>query len=58
MSQIQHLVKVKTPKVVDHPIDNNIYNSAGIEMKPEFPGGIIEFQKFIARNFIIPKDFQ
>jgi periplasmic protein TonB len=48
-----------TPKVIDHPIDNNsIYNYAGIEVKPEFPGGITEFQKFISRNFIIPKDFQ
>lgn len=51
--------EIQTPKVVNNQIDNNsIYSSAGIEVKPEFHGGITEFQKFIARNFIIPKDFQ
>lgn len=30
--------------------NNNIYNTAGIEFKPEFPGGIGEFYKFIGTN--------
>jgi protein TonB len=34
--------------------DNSIYNTAGIDIRPEFPGGIIEFDKFIAKNFKIP----
>jgi len=34
--------------------DNNIYNTAGIEVKPEFPGGYEAFYKFIAENYITP----
>jgi hypothetical protein len=34
--------------------DYNVYNTAGIDIKPEFPGGIIEFDKFIEKNFKIP----
>jgi hypothetical protein len=30
--------------------DNNIYNTAGIEIKPDFPGGMDEFNKFIEKN--------
>ncbi|WP_310560282.1 energy transducer TonB [Flavobacterium sp.] len=35
--------------------DNNIYNVAGIEVKPEFPGGIDKFYTFIAENYKTPK---
>jgi protein TonB len=35
-------------------VDNNIYNSAGIEVKPEFPGGITAFYKFIGANYKTP----
>lgn len=31
--------------------DNNIYNTAGIEVKPDFPGGINKFYSYIQRNF-------
>ncbi|MEC4049256.1 energy transducer TonB [Flavobacterium sp. SUN046] len=31
--------------------DTNLYNSAGVEVKPEFPGGIDKFYKFISNNF-------
>lgn len=34
--------------------DNNIYNTAGIEKKPEFPGGLSEFYKYIGKNFKTP----
>lgn len=34
--------------------DNNIYNVAGIEVKPEFPGGMDKFYKFFGTNFIMP----
>ena len=31
-----------------------VYNTAGIEVKPEFPGGIGEFYKFIGENYKTP----
>lgn len=39
--------------------ENTIYNSAGVEVKPEFPGGIEEFYKYVEKNFNKPtsKDF-
>ncbi|RZJ69922.1 energy transducer TonB [Flavobacterium sp.] len=36
--------------------DNSIYNAAGIEVKPEFPGGIDKFYKFVKDNFRAPDD--
>jgi hypothetical protein len=42
------------PKPDDNSIDDNIYNTAGIDIKPEFPGGITEFNTFIDKNFKIP----
>ena len=37
------------PSVVEE--DNNIYNTAGIEVKPDFPGGIAKFYSYIQRTF-------
>ncbi|WP_293896176.1 energy transducer TonB [Flavobacterium sp.] len=34
--------------------DNNIYNTAGIEKKPDYPGGLNEFYKYIAKNYKTP----
>ena len=34
--------------------DNTIYNTAGVEVKPTFPGGIAAFNKFVADNFAVP----
>jgi protein TonB len=34
--------------------DNNVYNTAGIDVKPEFPGGYEEFYKFIGKNYKTP----
>jgi len=34
--------------------DDTVYNTAGIDVKPEFPGGIDEFNKFIAKNYNSP----
>jgi TonB family protein len=31
-----------------------IYNTAGIDVKPEFPGGMMEFYKYIAKNYRTP----
>ncbi len=36
--------------------DNNIYNSAGIEVKPEFPGGMDKFLKWVGNNYTPPEE--
>ena len=36
--------------------DNAIYNTAGIELKPEYPGGIDAFYKLVSRNYRAPND--
>src|SRR6476660_6114658 len=35
--------------------DTNVYNTAGIEGKPEFPGGIQKFYSFIGQNYRTPE---
>ncbi|MEL1240904.1 energy transducer TonB [Flavobacterium flavipallidum] len=35
--------------------DDVLYSTAGIEVKPTFPGGINEFYQFIGKNFRTPK---
>ncbi|MDI9256612.1 MULTISPECIES: energy transducer TonB [Flavobacterium] len=42
------------PSVVEE--DNNIYNTAGIEVKPDFPGGLEKFYKFVGKNFQVPEE--
>ncbi len=42
------------PSVVEE--DNNIYNTAGIEVKPDFPGGIQKFYNYVRSNFNAPED--
>lgn len=36
--------------------DNKIYNTAGIEVKPDFPGGIEKFYKYISNNYRAPEE--
>jgi protein TonB len=36
--------------------DNTIYNTAGIEQQPGFPGGMEKFYKFIGNNFQVPEE--
>jgi protein TonB len=36
--------------------DNTVYNTAGIEQKPEFPGGMEKFYKFISNNYQTPEE--
>ena len=36
--------------------DNNVYNTAGIEVKPDFPGGIEKFYKFVGNNYKTPEE--
>ena len=35
--------------------ENEVYNTAGITEKPDFPGGILEFYKFVGNNFKTPE---
>lgn len=35
---------------------NQVYNTAGLEVKPEFPGGKEAFDKFIKENYKNPKN--
>lgn len=36
--------------------DNNIYNTAGIEVKPDFPGGMGKFYSYVGRTYTAPED--
>ncbi|WP_291101128.1 MULTISPECIES: energy transducer TonB [unclassified Flavobacterium] len=36
--------------------DNTVYNTAGIEVKPDFPGGMDKFYNFIAKNYRAPEE--
>lgn len=42
--------------VVEEAPDNQIYNTAGIEVKPDFPGGIDKFYKFVGNNYQAPEE--
>lgn len=47
--------------VADGPKDvveesNEIYNSAGVEVKPEFPGGMAKFLSYVGKNYEVPQD--
>ena len=44
------------PKQAEVTEDNTIYNSAGIEVKPEFPGGIQKWYSFLKNNFSAPDE--
>jgi periplasmic protein TonB len=47
---IQIVSAQETSKVAS----DSIYNTAGIELKPDFPGGMGEFYKFFAKNYQTP----
>ena len=36
--------------------DNQIYNTAGIEVKPEFPGGMEKFYSYVGKNYQTPEE--
>jgi len=44
---------------LDEDTKSEILNASSVEKKPEYPGGIGEFYKHVASNFIVPthKDF-
>ncbi|MES2575188.1 MAG: energy transducer TonB [Bacteroidota bacterium] len=43
-----------TAKVVEE--DNTIYSTAGIEVQPEYPGGIQKFYAFVSKNYQMPEE--
>jgi protein TonB len=57
-------VQFVSAQVTDEPVvpqqseekENNLYPAASVEVKPEFPGGIEKFYKFVANNFNQPSD--
>jgi len=44
------------PTKVVEADDNQIYNTAGIEVKPEFPGGMDKFYSYVAKNYRAPEE--
>jgi len=48
------------PEVEDQAVisedENTIYNTAGIEVKPEFSGGIQNFYAFVGKNYKMPDE--
>jgi protein TonB len=36
--------------------DNTVYNTAGIEVKPDFPGGMDKFLQFVGKNYQPPEE--
>lgn len=48
---MQMIFSQESPEVSDQ----NLYNTAGLDVKPQFPGGIEEFYKFVGQNYKAPK---
>ena len=48
---IFQIISAQDPTNVSNDI---VYNTAGVEVKPEFPGGYDEFYKFIGNNYKTP----
>ena len=42
------------PIAPDTNQDNNVYNSSGLEIKPEYKGGFNKFYEYIAKNYRTP----
>jgi periplasmic protein TonB len=51
---ITHVALCQSTKKEIEITDNNIYNSAGIDVQPEFPGGQSGFVKFVQTNYKTP----
>ncbi len=44
------------PMENDPTDENNIYNTAGIDVVPQYPGGLQEFYNYIGNNYKTPSD--
>jgi len=47
-------IQISSAQNVTNVSSENIYNTAGIEVKPEYPGGIEKFYQFIGDNYKTP----
>jgi hypothetical protein len=58
--QLKALENAVGPKYVELIVNNKnndaVYNTTGVDTKPQFPGGISEFYKFVAKNFKISEE--
>jgi hypothetical protein len=60
--QINDLKNAAGPKYIELTVNNNnnntdlVYKAAEAEIKPTFPGGLMEFYKFVAENFKISEE--
>ncbi|MEN9908837.1 MAG: hypothetical protein RLZZ540_1986 [Bacteroidota bacterium] len=45
----------KTSQVVEES-DDQVYSTAGIEVKPDFPGGMDKFYSFVGKNYRTPEE--
>lgn len=51
-------VKIAIPEVkIAIPEDNQVYNSASVEVKPEYPGGLEKMYEFLGKNYVVPNEF-
>ena len=57
---IEKTVPQQTIKLEKHhdskPEDNEVYNTAAVEVLPKFPGGIQNFHAFLKRNYVTPQE--
>ena len=54
MANSQEVSVTNIPKEAENNGDFNIYNTAGLDVKPEYPGGVNEFYSFIGKNYKTP----
>lgn len=57
---IEKTVPQKTIKVEKYhdgkPEDNEVYNTAAVEVRPKFPGGINKFHVFLKKNYVTSQE--
>ena len=49
-------IKFQVRALEDDNDDTSIYNTTGIKVKPDFPGGLEKFYKFISENYKVPEE--
>lgn len=52
----QNIFSQETAKANTTDDENKVYNTQGVDTAPQFTGGMDNFYKFIAQNYIVPKE--
>jgi len=52
----QNIFSQEVAKANKNNDEDQLYNTAGIDIAPEFTGGINNFRKFISQNYRVPKE--